>query len=255
MSKGVTDRGRRGRGARGRDARGGGLRGALGVATLVVLVPLAAFVVLSWLAGWRLQHVRTGSMEPTHPVGALVVSTPIDASEVEVGMPVTFRDPADEGRVVTHRVVRVERDEAGELGFVTQGDANVDPDAEVVPAANVQSRVRWSVPHLGAVLEQATGPWGVVLLAVVPVVLFVWGEVRERRHRGEGEGASAEGVAAEGAAAGSGGSHVPCAACDDPIEVHDRYCRHCGAVVEVGTAHEEGPAVVGSAPRGHGPEG
>lgn len=237
-----------GRPGRTRRARGGGVRGALGVLTLVVLLPLAAFVVLSWLAGWRLQHVRTGSMEPTYPVGALVVSVPIDASEVEVGMPVTFRDPADEGRVITHRVVRVERDEAGELGFVTQGDANVDPDAEVVPAANVQSRVRWSVPHLGSVLEQATGPWGVVLLAVVPVGLFVWGEVRDRRRRGEGAGA------ADGPAAVAGGPRVPCPACDEPIEPGDRYCRHCGAVVEVDRAPAGERALAGTARRGTRPD-
>ncbi|WP_214673411.1 signal peptidase I, partial [Escherichia coli] len=49
---------------------------------------------------------------------------------------------------VTHRVVEVTRNE-GELVFYTQGDANEDPDAVPVLAANVIGVVTLTIPLIG----------------------------------------------------------------------------------------------------------
>jgi signal peptidase len=186
------------------------------VLSLVVLAPVAVFFVGCWLAGYRLQEVRTGSMDPTYPIGSLLVSEPIDASEVDTGMAVTFIDPADRSRLVTHRVVRIERDREGSVSFVTQGDANPDADAEPVPPDHVRSRVRWSVPHLGGVLARLRGPWAVALVLGVPVALALVGEVRDRRRGADGRTPD---VAALDAT---------CPSCGGGVASKDRYCRRCG---------------------------
>lgn len=128
--------------------------------------------------------VRTGSMEPTYPVGSMTVVEPIDASEVLPGMALSFIDPSGPGQVVTHRVVRVIRQDTG-LFFETQGDANATPDPELVPARNVRGKVRWHVPHLGSgawALRGARAPLALVVAPGVVLALGEWRAWRRRRH-------------------------------------------------------------------------
>ncbi len=129
--------------------------------------------------------VRTGSMEPTYPVGSMTVVEPIDASEVLPGMALSFIDPSGRGQVVTHRVVRVIRQDSG-LFFETQGDANATPDAELVPARNVRGAVRWHVPHLGSGAWALRGARAPLALVVAPGVLLAVGEWRAWRRRRQG---------------------------------------------------------------------
>src|SRR6185503_12546364 len=81
-----------------RPARRGWVATTLAVIAVRVLLPLAAFLVTAWLQGWQLQDVQSGSMEPTYPVGSLLVIEAIDASEVRTGMALVFVDPSVPGR-------------------------------------------------------------------------------------------------------------------------------------------------------------
>jgi signal peptidase len=146
---------------------------------VALLLPLAAFLVVTWLRGWQLQAVQSGSMAPTYPVGSLLVAEPIDASEVKPGMVIVFSDPLVDGRVVSHRVVG--RAPAERLAFWTQGDANGSRDPVPVPARMIQARVRWQVTHLGAVLTWLRWPRSFLLFVLGPAVLLAAGELRERR--------------------------------------------------------------------------
>lgn len=152
-----------------------------GVAALAVLAPVTAFLVFTWLMGWTLQSVLTDSMAPTFPEGSLLVVEPIDPSDVAPGMAVMFADPADPGRLVTHRVVR--RAPGEELAFITRGDANATADPLPVPARSVRGHVRWHVGHAGAVLQWFAWPRNLVLLVGLPAALLVVTEARARRQR------------------------------------------------------------------------
>jgi signal peptidase len=155
----------------------GRLAAALAVLTLVVMLPLAAFLVSVWLLGWQLQSVQSGSMAPTYPVGSLLVIAPMDASQVEVGMPIVFEDPEIRGRLVTHRVVEQVPDAAS---YFTQGDANASRDPFPVPARNVRGHVLWHVNGLGTVMDFLQWPRSFVLLVVLPLTLMLAGEARSR---------------------------------------------------------------------------
>ena len=146
---------------------------------VVLLLPLTVFLVSAWLLGWQLQHVQSGSMAPTYPVGSLLVTAQIDAAHVEPGMAVVFEDPRDPGRLVTHRVVRVAASDT--LQFVTQGDANATADAAPVPARLIRARVLWQVGHLGAVLDWLQWPRSFVLLVIAPGLGLVVLEWRSRK--------------------------------------------------------------------------
>ena len=71
----------------------------------------------------QLLTVVSGSMEPTLPLGSLVVVVPRAADAVRVGDVITFSPPGDNTRTVTHRIVDVQG-RGDELVVHTRGDAN-----------------------------------------------------------------------------------------------------------------------------------
>ena len=167
----------------------GRLTAALAVISLVVLLPVAAFLVCVWLLGWQLQSVQSGSMAPTYPVGSLLVTAHLDASRVEVGMPVVFEDPGELGRLVTHRVVDVVPGTA--VAFATQGDANATRDPFPVPARNIRGQVLWHVNGLGTLMDYLQWPRSVFFLVILPLALMLAGEARSRFHRSRDSGSTA----------------------------------------------------------------
>lgn len=148
-------------------------------AAVALLLPLATFLVATWLLGWQLQAVLSGSMSPAYPVGSLLVVGQIDASDVRAGMPIVFEDPREPGRLVTHRVVGPVPADAS--AFRTRGDANAAVDPAPVPARLVRGRVLWSVSGLGAVLDWLRWPNGFLLLVGLPGVVLVATELHRRR--------------------------------------------------------------------------
>lgn len=169
----------------------------LAVLVVAVVLPMTTFFVASWLLGWQLQPVLSASMEPTYPVGSLVVVGPVDPSDVRPGMAVTFEDPAQPGRIVTHRV---ESRLPGERpAFRTRGDANATNDPFPVPARSIRGRVLWHVPVLGHAVNALRWPTGFVLLVVLPGFALVAGEVgvlRRRRATRAGDAADSPGLVA-----------------------------------------------------------
>jgi signal peptidase I len=156
----------------------GWLTAALAAVVVSVLLPLATFLVATWLLGWQLQAVLSGSMSPTYPVGSLLVVGQIDASDVRAGMPIVFEDPQQPGRIVTHRVVAPVPDDAS--AFRTRGDANAAMDPVAIPARLVRGKVLWSVSVLGGLLDWLKWPNGFLLLVVSPAAALLVIELRRR---------------------------------------------------------------------------
>jgi signal peptidase len=71
----------------------------------------------------QLLTVVSGSMQPTLPLGSLVVVVPRDAAGVRAGDVITFSPPGDNTRTVTHRVVDVQGT-GDDVQVHTRGDAN-----------------------------------------------------------------------------------------------------------------------------------
>jgi signal peptidase len=161
-----------------RSIAGGWLTATLAAVGVAVLLPLATFLTASWLLGWQLQSVQSGSMDPTYPVGSLLVVAAIDPATVQPGSPIVFRDPSDGSRLVTHRVIAIARGES--LAFITKGDANATADLIPVTADRVFGRPLWSVSHLGTLLEWLAWPRS-LLLVLVPGALLVLDAFRARR--------------------------------------------------------------------------
>ena len=127
------------------------------------LVALAAVVGLAvWSHLTTLVVVAGGSMEPAIPTGSLIQPRPVDPEEISVGDVVIVR--ADNGVLVTHRVVRTADLPAGRH-LELRGDANDSPDPVLVSADRVVGRVDYVVPAAGYVLTMLTTWTGI--LAVI----------------------------------------------------------------------------------------
>ena len=132
---------------------------------------IALAIVLPFAFGGRPYTVLSGSMEPAISPGDVVISMRIDPSEARPGDVVTFRDPKDPDRLVTHRV-RSTRPDGRRVRFVTKGDANNNTEEWRVAAGGHVSRVAYRVPAVGRLALTAQSRGGLIALIVVPLLLL-----------------------------------------------------------------------------------
>ena len=98
--------------------------------------------------------VLSGSMEPALGTGDITVVRTIAPLEARPGDVVTFRDPANADRLITHRVRRMVA-QGGAVSFVTRGDTNNVSERWRVPADGEIGRVAYRIPKLGWALMYA----------------------------------------------------------------------------------------------------
>jgi signal peptidase I len=126
------------------------------VGPIAGLAVLAAIAYLGlFLAGYRPVVVYSGSMEPGLPVGTLAFVESAPAESVRVGDVITFGDPHQPGRLVTHRVVETAETDQGELAFRTKGDANLNRDPWAIALPDEAGRLAFDVPYVGYALWYA----------------------------------------------------------------------------------------------------
>lgn len=143
---------------------GGGVAVAVaGLLTLALAGPL--------LFGARPFTVMSGSMEPAIHTGDVVVNDTIRPSQARIGDVLTFRDPADQDRLITHRL-RSMRRRGARIAMVTRGDANTGVERWTVPIDGRIGRVVYRVPRVGYFLAWARGPGGRLLLVTIPAALL-----------------------------------------------------------------------------------
>jgi signal peptidase len=142
----------------------------------------AAILVVPRLLGWQTVTVMSGSMAPAYAVDAVLAVDAVSPADLRVGDVIAFQPEADRP-MITHRVVAIENT-AGNLTFVTKGDANEDPDSTPVASSAVRGRVVFGVPHLGLFVRATHNPIGFGALVIVPGIVLIGQEVLSiRRNR------------------------------------------------------------------------
>ena len=135
---------------------------AIGVLALTVgprFLPYQTYTVLS------------GSMEPTLPVGSVIVAVPARGEELNTGDIITVANPQQPGALVTHRIVAIEYGPQGR-SFTTKGDANNATDSWIVPGTGSGWRYAFAIPHIGYVLSALQSELGRLFLLVIPTMLL-----------------------------------------------------------------------------------
>jgi signal peptidase len=139
-----------------------GLVASIGAVTLVVPATVGATPLA----------VLTPSMEPTFPVGTLVVVKPTPVEEIRLGDVITYQIKPGDPALVTHRVVEVRSISTGETQFLTRGDNNDATDPTVVIADQLKGKVWYSVPLAGFISMAVGASVGPVLVPLVGVALL-----------------------------------------------------------------------------------
>ena len=119
-----------------------------------VTLVAAAYLVPS-LLGYERYVITGGSMSGSIEKGSIVFEKPVDVAELAVGDVVTYLPPPESGvgTLVTHRIVDAKRGRSGSRVFVTQGDANPDPDPwKFTLDQGSQPVVQLAVPYAGYAL-------------------------------------------------------------------------------------------------------
>lgn len=124
---------------------------------LLVVAVLALAVVIPRLAGATPYSILTGSMRPHYPPGTLVVVKPVDPRLLRAGDVVTYQLHSGEPEVVTHRIVKVTTDLAGDPTFTTRGDANNTVDTPTVRPVQIRGRLWYAIPYVGRANQLLTG--------------------------------------------------------------------------------------------------
>jgi len=142
------------------------------LALLIAVVAAAGFARLVPAMGHPVLIIRSGSMAPTIPIGAVVVLSP-GPGGVQPGDVVAMR--LDNGAVFTHRVTRL----ASLLGvpyIETKGDANPEIDPALTPLDHVIGRVAVSLPIVGYLMAGLSTPTGIAsaLLAAIALLAALW---------------------------------------------------------------------------------
>ena len=140
---------------------------------ILILFVLATVIVarlVPQLTGGQAFVVGGGSMEPTIPIGSVVLALPVPAAELREGDVVSVRAGPDRA-VYTHRITRLVVSD-GEQWLGTKGDANEDPDPTLVPASAVIGRVDTSIPYAGYAVKLLSTSQGVLFLVAMGVFVL-----------------------------------------------------------------------------------
>ncbi|MCR6545394.1 signal peptidase I [Dehalobacterium formicoaceticum] len=151
--------------------------------SFIFLILLGFFVFLLCLVmlqeknGWETPHfgdyklmiVMSGSMKPAFDTGSIIVVKKVNPAGISKGKIITFRDPGNEHRYITHRVMEVVR-ENEKVFFITKGDHNELRDFYKLPAENVIGQVTGDIPYLGYLMIFHKKPFGIFLLLLIPIL-------------------------------------------------------------------------------------
>jgi signal peptidase len=158
---------------------------AVGLVVLIVLVvPFAVTAVPQLALADHSYVVRSDSMSPAIQAGDVIIVEDVSADAIDVDDVITFRHG---DQLATHRVVEVvERD--GSVQFRTKGDANEEPDSQLVAPEAVVGRVSITIPRIGHVVTFAQTQLGLLVLVVIPAAALaiseLWTIARAHRHGG-----------------------------------------------------------------------
>lgn len=142
---------------------------------LVIVVPFVVYAIPEVIGAEQSLVVYSGSMSPAISAGDVVVIDNTDPANIQEGDIITFTR-SEEELPTTHRVVDVQEN-GDNLAFQTKGDANDNPDPQLVSESRIIGTVVITLPYIGHVIMFGSTPLGFALLLGLPFGLLVVTEI------------------------------------------------------------------------------
>ena len=170
----------------------------------IILVALLAIIITQRVsnnkmavAGFRIFTVVTESMVPEYLVGDAIFTQAIDPSEIKVGDDVTYLGMAEsfKDRIVTHRVISIEKAEDGQYIFQTKGIAN-DKEDPKINGSQIYGKVIYkikSISYLNGIIGNLYGMYFAIFIPFGLIMFIEYiGYRRDKREELEEELEEAE---------------------------------------------------------------
>ena len=128
------------------------------------------------VAGFRIFTVVTESMKPEYVVGDAIVTKTIEPYEIKIGDDITYLGMAEsfKDKIVTHRVINIEKGEDGLYIFETKGIANPKADPKI-NESQVFGKVIYKIKSISYVNSIIGNLYGMYFAIFIPfgLILFI----------------------------------------------------------------------------------
>ena len=140
------------------------------------------------IGGIRMFSVATGSMVPVYNVGDVLISKEIDPEKIKVGDDIVYQGKKGSynGKVITHRVISIEKQEDENYKIITQGVANNAQDPEI-DQTQVYGKIIYKVHILSFLAKLTRNIYVFYFIIFIPVAILVYKNVKNMINIGDEE--------------------------------------------------------------------
>lgn len=127
---------------------------------------------------YRMFTVVSGSMEPKYTIGDVLIAKSVPADEIKVGDSISYEGKISgfDEQIVTHQVVRIEKDVDGNYIYHTKGLSNLVEDPAVY-YNQVYGVVKHKSVVLSAIYKIVMTKFGMFIFIVIPIFYIVSSEM------------------------------------------------------------------------------
>ena len=128
---------------------------------------------------FRMFTVVSGSMDPKYKIGDVLIAKEIDPSKIEVGDAISYLGEKGNvaGKVITHEVIEINKDNDGKYTFITKGiipEAQPDP---VVYEHQIYGKIIYKPIILSFIYKIVATKFGMFFLIFIPLLYIIGSEI------------------------------------------------------------------------------
>ena len=131
------------------------------------------------IGGIRMFSVATGSMVPVYDVGDILIAKEVSPEDIKVGDDIIYigKEGSFSGKIVTHRVISIEKQEDNNYKIITQGVANSAQDPEI-DQTQVYGKVIYKVHSLSFLQKMMKNIYVFYFVIFAAIVMLAYKNIK-----------------------------------------------------------------------------
>lgn len=127
------------------------------------------------IGGIRMFSVETGSMVPVYNVGDVLIAKELETDKIKVGDDIVYKGKGGtlNNKVITHRVMSIEKQEDGNYKIITKGVANELEDPEI-SQDQVYGKIVYNVHILGFLTRLTRNVYTFYFIIFIPIAMIIY---------------------------------------------------------------------------------
>ena len=127
------------------------------------------------IGGYRMFSVATGSMIPVYNVGDVLVAKEVKPDEIKIDDDIVYKGAKGsfKDKVVTHRVISIEKKEDNNYKIITKGVANTEQDPEI-DQTQVYGKVIYKIKSLSFLGKMMKNMYVFYFAIFIPAALIIY---------------------------------------------------------------------------------